>query len=566
MKCFDSGAAIAYSHSVDLPIAALLLVSSNVLLAQPRDAPNIPDTVVIDREVEYSAVGGSQTMDILRPREASSQPRPAVLLVHGGGFRAGSKEGYLPLAIKLAERGYVAATANYRLAPRHQFPAAVEDVKAAVRFLRANATKYNLDASHIGALGGSAGGHLVLMLGLTAGVEEFEGSGPNRDQSSAVECVVDDYGPTDFTQSYSKSVDAAEVLPMFLGGDLDHERLNHMRASPLNWVTPRAAPILAIHGTADTYVAYEQSLWIVERLIAAGVPAELETISGAGHGFKGADAERADARAFAWFDKYLKPKPASHTLLISDHGPNGEIAEIEWPSGKVLWRVANERGHDVESLPDGHVLFTIDSQRKVVEIDRDHKEVWTYAEGLENPIAAQRLANGDTLIGDAKQGKVIEVTADKRIVWKYENPDLANMHSRNAHRTDQGTTLIAIEAQGKLIEVDQAGKIVWQWQAPNSQSRKLYMGRRLANGNTVMSLSDPGELVEVDHAGKIVRSIGGDPSVQMGWASGFTFLPDGGMLINDYTGRRVIEVDAKGKVVNQWRTGSRTIASIDLVQ
>ena len=143
-------------------------------------------------------------MDIVRPREAGSAPRPAVLLIHGGGFRAGSKESYIPLAIKLAERGYVAATANYRLSPRNQFPAAVQDAKAAVRFLRANAAKYNLDASHIGALGGSAGGHLVLMLGLTAGVEEFEGSGPNRDQSSAVECVVDEYGPTDFTQSYSK--------------------------------------------------------------------------------------------------------------------------------------------------------------------------------------------------------------------------------------------------------------------------------------------------------------------------------------------------------------------------
>ena len=505
-------------------------------------------------------------MDIVRPRD-TSHPHAAVLLVHGGGFRGGTRSGYLPLAQKLAEHGYVAATADYRLSPRNQFPAAVQDVKAAVRFLRANAAKYNIDSSHIGALGGSAGGHLVLMLGLTAGVEEFEGSGPNREQSSAVQCVVDEYGPTDFTQSYSKSVDAAQVLPLFLGGDLDHERLAHIRSSPLNWVTPNAAPILAIHGTADPYVAYEQSLWLVERLIAAGVPAELETIAGAGHGFKGADADRADARALAWFDKYLKAAPVTHTLLISDHGPNGEIAEIEWPSGNVLWKMPNDHGHDVQTLPDGHVLFTINPQKKVVELDGAHNEVWTYSEGLEHPIAAQRLPGGNTLISDAKLGKVVEVTPDKRVVWKYESADLANMRSRNAHRTDAGTTLIAVEAEGKLIEVDKAGKIVWQWQAPNGKNRKLYMGRRLANGNTVVSLSDPGEVAEVNPSGKIVRSIGGtDPAIQMGWVSGFTFLPDGGMLINDYTGRRIIEVDAKGKVVNEWRTGSRTIASIDLVR
>jgi acetyl esterase/lipase len=545
----------------------LLLGSCGAVLAQANNPPKVPDTVVADRDVEYSNVGGRQTMDIVRPRETSNIPRPAVLLVHGGGFRGGNKESYIPLAVKLAEHGYVAASANYRLSPRNQFPSAVEDVKAAVRFLRASAKKYNLDAGHIGTLGGSAGGHLVLMLGLTAGVAEFEGSGPNRDQSSAVQCVVDEYGPTDFTQSYSKSVDAAEVLPKWLGSDLNNDRLIHMRASPLNWVTPNAAPTLAIHGTADNYVAYEQSLWIIERLIAAGVPAELETISGAGHGFRGAAAQRADERAIAWFDKYLKPKPAAHTLLISDHGPNGEIAEIEWPSGRVLWTSPNDRGHDVQALPNGHVLFTINARKKVVEIDGDHREIWTYSEGLEHPLAAQRLANGNTLIGDARLGKVIEVTADKRVVWKYENPDLANMRSRNAHRTEQGTTLIAVEAEGKLIEVDQAGKIVWEWQAPNGKNRRLYMGRRLPNGNTVMSLSDPGELIEVDHGGKTVRSIGGtDPAIQMGWASGFTFLPEGSILINDYTGRRIIEVDAKGKVVNQWRTGSRTVASIDIVR
>src|SRR5687767_5493465 len=246
-------------------LLALITVASAQQLPAPK-LPPMPDTVLHERDIEYSNVGARVSLDIVRPKGvAPSERLPAVLFVHGGGFRAGNRESYLAQAARLAERGYVTATASYRLAPRHQFPAAVEDVKAAVRFLRANAAKYNIDPDRIGAMGGSAGGHLVLMLGLTAGVTDFEGTGPNRDQSSRVQCVVNYYGPSDFTQSYQKSVDAAVVLPMFLGGDLNNNRRIHQTASPLNWVTPRAAPTLSIHGTEDNYVAIEQSLWITTR-------------------------------------------------------------------------------------------------------------------------------------------------------------------------------------------------------------------------------------------------------------------------------------------------------------
>jgi acetyl esterase/lipase len=200
----------------------------------------------------------------------------------------------------------VCATADYRLAPRAPFPDAVYDVKAAVRYLRANATRLGIDPTRIGVMGGSAGGHLALFLGVTGNVPEFEGDGPNRDQSSRVTVVVDYFGPSDLTKSYGRSVDAGEVLPLFLGGDLAHARAAHLRASPLNWVTPDAAPTLAIQGTKDRYVNYEQSVWIVDRLLAAGVQAELETIEGADHGFKGADADRADKRMMGFFDRYLK--------------------------------------------------------------------------------------------------------------------------------------------------------------------------------------------------------------------------------------------------------------------
>jgi acetyl esterase/lipase len=542
-----------------------VLYCAPMLLSQAP--PAIPGTVIHDADIEYSNVGARVAMDIVRPRAGSSEGRPGVVLIHGGGFRAGTRQSYLPVAIRLAERGFVAAMVSYRLAPRHQFPAAVEDVKAAVRFLRANAARFGLDPDRIGAMGGSAGGHLALFLGLTADVQELEGSGPNREHSSRVSCVVNYYGPTDFTQSYSKSVDAAQVLPLFLGGDLVHARPAHARASPLNWVTPLAAPVLSIHGTEDPYVAYEHSVWLTDRLLAAGVPAELETISGAGHGFRGPDAERAEQRAFAFFDKYLKNDGSPKRLLLSDHGPKGEVVAMEWPSGNVLWTTPNSRGHDVQSLPDGHVLLTIGAKKTVVELDKTHETVWSYSDGLEHPLAAQRLPGGNTLIGDAKLGRIIEVTPDKRIAWKYENPALANMRMRNSHRTDAGTTLIAVEAEGRIIEVDSSGQTVWSWQAPDGANRRTYQARRLANGHTIVSLSDPGEIVEVDRTGKVVRSIAGAKmDIQFGWASGFCPLPDGGLLIADYTGRRIVEVDAKGKLIHELRTGPRTIASLDIVR
>jgi len=516
--------------------------------------------------VEYSNVGAKMEMDITRPTNQSG-PAPAVLLIHGGGFRAGKRESYAALATRLAAKGYVAATASYRLAPRHQFPAAVEDVKAAVRFLRANATKYGIDPEKIAAWGGSAGGHLVLMLGLTGDVAEFEGTGPNREFSSKVQAVVNYYGPTDFTQSYSKSVDAAQVLPIWLGGHLDQNRKIHQKASPLNWVTPNAAPILSIHGTKDTYVAYEHSVMLTERLLAAGAEAELETISGAGHGFKGADAEKAETLGVAFLDRILKAAPPQTRLLLSDHGPRGEILSIDWPSGKIHWTRKNGRGHDVQSLPNGHVLFTIAPEKRVVELDAKQAEVWSYSEGLEHPLSAQRLKNGNTLIGDARAGKVIEVTPDKKVAWTYAAPNIANMRMRNSRRTDHGTTLIAEEAIAKIIEVDASGKVIWSWQAPNGEQRRSYQALRLPNGNTVISISDPGEVVEVSPDGKVVRSIAGSKmDLQFGWASGMAVLPNGNWLIVDYTGRRVVEVDPKGKLVNEMRSGDRTFASIDVVR
>ena len=286
-----------------LALSAGLLAAPAVRAADP---PKVPDGVTYEPDVEYSNPDGQHLLlDLARPSKGDG-PFPAVLCIHGGGFRAGDRHGYDALCLRLAQQGYVAATVEYRLAPKYQFPAAVFDCKAAVRWLRANAARYHLDPERVGVTGGSAGGHLALFLGVTGDVKQFEGDGGNPDQSSRIACVVSFYGPSDFTQSYGHSKDAAEVLPLFLGGDLEKAHRRHIEASPLYWVTPDAAPTLCIHGDKDDYVAHEQATWIVDKLKAADVEADLLLIEGAGHGFHGKDAEKAEQAMTAFLDKHLK--------------------------------------------------------------------------------------------------------------------------------------------------------------------------------------------------------------------------------------------------------------------
>lgn len=289
-------------------IVVTALAAAMLAGARPLRAENeVANEIVVENDIEYSNPD-NQHLQLNMARPDGSGPYPAVVCIHGGGFRAGTRQGYDGLIKKLAENGYVAVTVTYRLAPKYQFPATVYDVKAAVRWLRANAAKYHVDPDRIGATGGSAGGHLAQFLGVTADQKQFEGDGGNLDQSSRVACVVNFYGPSDFTQSYGKSVDAAEVLPLFLGGNLEQARERHITASPLYWVTPSAAPTLCVHGTKDNYVAFEQARLVVDRLKAAGVEAELLPMEGSGHGFRGEAAAKADAAMMAFLDAHLKKK------------------------------------------------------------------------------------------------------------------------------------------------------------------------------------------------------------------------------------------------------------------
>lgn len=280
-----------------------------------RRPPLIPDTVEVERDVEYGK-GGDRALrlDIYRPKTRSEKPMPVLVYIHGGAWRAGNKAGMPPLGIKLAEQGYVSVTIAYRFSHEAIFPAQIEDAKCAVRFLRAHAKAYQIDPDRIGAWGHSAGGHLVALLGTAGDAKDLEGTGGWADQSSRVQVVVDCFGPTDFLKMTEglktlglpdrmghDSPDSPESR--LIGGPIQENKEKAARANPIKYVTKDDPPLLILHGDRDATVPSTQSQLLYDALKEAGVDATYHVVKGAGHGFGGPEIEAVTA---AFFDKHLR--------------------------------------------------------------------------------------------------------------------------------------------------------------------------------------------------------------------------------------------------------------------
>ena len=179
------------------------------------------------------------------------------------------------------------ASINYRLSQHAVFPAQIEDCKAAIRWLRANAAKYHLDPDHIGVWGASAGGHLVAMLGTTAGVKDLEGAGGNLDQSSRVQCVVDWFGPSDLVTIGARHYDPNSPESRLIGGPVQENQEKARKASPVTYVTKDSAPFLIMHGDQDNVVPLGQSEELATALKKVGAEVHFVVIEGNGHGGPG---------------------------------------------------------------------------------------------------------------------------------------------------------------------------------------------------------------------------------------------------------------------------------------
>ena len=232
-------------------------------------------------DLPYCTVDPLQRMDIYFPD--SGGPWPTLVYVHGGSWMHGDKSEAAPFAGPLTSLGYLFVSINYRLYPPSTFPSMIEDVKCAIRSLRAHAGEYNLDTNRIAAMGASAGGHLVSLLGTTKPEDGWD-VGEYTDQSSRVRAVISMAGVMDLSRNFPN----ADIEMVKQAGFGEH---NIVQASPISHVTSDDPPFLLIHGDQDALVPYEQSQLMYERLIQANVPAQLIIVKNIGHSFIEPDAD-----------------------------------------------------------------------------------------------------------------------------------------------------------------------------------------------------------------------------------------------------------------------------------
>ncbi len=261
---------------------------------QAQRGISLPPGVKALKDLEYGkASGRAMRLDLYLPEQAG-KPLPLIVWIHGGAWMAGSKDGPSP-ALRFTADGYAVAHVGYRLSQEAKFPAQIQDCKAAVRWLRANAARYGLDPNRFVAWGASAGGHLVALLGTSGGVAELEGEVNDLKESSRVQAVIDWFGPTDFLRIGDPESDLRHNAPdspesKLIGGPLLENKDKAAKASPITYVSKEAPPFLIMHGDRDRTVPFNQSELLYAALKKAGVDATFVPMKGAGHGFGGPEA------------------------------------------------------------------------------------------------------------------------------------------------------------------------------------------------------------------------------------------------------------------------------------
>lgn len=279
---------------------------SLAILASLLIGPEIKEGLVY-RTVNDQAVA----MDLYLPEKPVTNPPPVVVMIHGGAWISGSRKEMAPLALELANRGVAVANIDYRLAPKSKWPAQIEDCQEAVLFVRSKAAEYGYSPDKVGAIGGSAGAHLSLLLGSTDFGQFSSGSTARSGPNSRVMAVVNLFGPVDMTQDFEKNV-ANMVSLQVIGKKYEDAKAEQVAFSPITYISKTSAPVFTVQGKADPLVPFQQAVRLETAMKNAGVPNQLILVDGMGHGVTSKDTETdktiksALAKALDWLVDTLK--------------------------------------------------------------------------------------------------------------------------------------------------------------------------------------------------------------------------------------------------------------------
>ncbi len=275
----------------------------------------VPESVkatlnVLYRKTEQENLKKSWSLDIFEPKTKSEKQLPAIVFIHGGGWRGGDKASgiFRQYAIHFAQRSYVCFSINYRLIQVGKMPACIQDCKTAIRWIRTNAEKYNVKSDRIGAFGNSAGAHLVAMLALAPDDKQLVGDGPYRKQSSAIQAGVAAAPPTDLSALF-KIESGARRLKQIFGEDKSKAEMEKMGKliSPVTHASKNAPPLILVHGGKDRTVPVSQSEKLEQALKQAGAKnVTFKYYANAGHGvFREKQSETLPMME-KFFEKHLK--------------------------------------------------------------------------------------------------------------------------------------------------------------------------------------------------------------------------------------------------------------------
>lgn len=299
------------------PIAAAKREGGGAATVAAARPPPLPRGVRAERDIPYVPDGDeAQCLDLYLPEMSAEKPLPVIACIHGGGWRGGSKA-WCPM-LHMIGRGYAVASIEYRFSQKAIFPAQIQDCQAAIRWLRANSVKHNLDPGRIGVIGSSAGGHLSALVGTAGGKGAFPAIGGNDGQSDRVQAVCDFYGPTDFNTVMRQAEEDKNVRNIFkfntpsdpysglIGVALGSDRPKCDAVSPMHYVSEGSPPTLILHGTFDSLVPYAQSEEFAAALREKGVPVWLQKLPGSGHGGPAFGKPQVTALIRDFFDRHLK--------------------------------------------------------------------------------------------------------------------------------------------------------------------------------------------------------------------------------------------------------------------